>query len=1329
MPHAVGGPCARLLSNGALTSLVSAEGTGFTQLDWRRITSWTPDPVEDREGLFLYLRDEEDGALWSLGREPVTGAPDRYHVRSEPGLLRIERSERGIEAVCEIAVGADRHAELRRIALRNAGARPRRLSLTSYVGVVLHHPGGHAGHPGFSKLFVQTSVDAAAGVLFAHRRPRGSAPEPLHLAHALFGPGAASFETDRNRFVGRGRSLASPAALDPGASLSGSVGNVLDPIASWRRELTLAPGETLELLGVIALAENEADARALALEMAAPGAFDAVRDGAERRARAERERCGLAPEQAAYLEALLAQMLYGVAALRAPAEVFRRVRGTPDDLCMFGIPPDAPLVVIEDGPAAAALARELETAIAYWSGFGFAVRGLVLGGAAPASEAIAVAKSDADPRAVDSARACARLVLHDSWPDLGAAAAASRPAYASPSRARDGTLPPRARGLRLGNGIGGFADDGREYVIDVPGTPDAGGLPPMPWVNVLANPSFGTLVSERGAAHTWSRNSREHRLTPWSNDPILDPHGEALWVRDEDARAFWSPQPGPTPGGAPYETRHGFGTSSWRHRSHDLDQEVTTLVAADAPVKLTRLRLTNLAPTTRRLSVFSYARLVLGGLAEDIAHATVVEAARDRRTLLASNGLAGVFADGVAFATVQATPVAAEVFVTDHRGSFLGVGGSAACPRALVEDATLAGTSGARRDPCFAHQVRFELSPGASAECVFLLGEGRSAADAEALVAHFSGASAFDDALEAVRSQWDSVLGAVAVETPAPALDLMVNGWLAYQTLACRIWGRTAFYQSGGAFGFRDQLQDAAALVHARPDLTRAQILLHAAHQFVEGDVLHWWHPPQDRGTRTRISDDLLWLPWVTAHYVATTGDRGLLDETAGFVTARLLEAGEDEAYLPTAPAGERASVYEHCCRAIDRSLSVGAHGLPLMGTGDWNDGMNLVGREGRGESVWMAFFLYDVLRGFEPLCAARGDTARAERYAAHRAALTRAVEENAWDGAWYRRAYFDDGSPLGTAQGTRVSHRRAAAGLGRALGGGAARALRAGDGRARARAGAARGKADPAARAALRHERPDARLHPGLRARYPRERRAVHARRDLGRARDRGARPPRARARTARDDPPAEPCADTRRRRGLPGGALRDDGRRLRGAAPRRARRLELVHRLLGLDAARRARVGARPAHGGRRAPRAAALRPRRLAGVPPHLPAAGRGHPLRDPRAQHRGLDRSGRRRARRRQGPRAGRRRRSVADRAGRRATRGRGRARSVARPLSAGGSGARGRSARRCCSASWQRHTRTWPPAANCIPSESPVTRCPQQCPRGLGRRPPSGPSAS
>jgi cyclic beta-1,2-glucan synthetase len=1010
-----GGPSARLLSNGALTSLVSAEGTGFLQLGGRRITSWTPDAVEDREGVLFYLRDEDEGGAWSLGREPMAGAPTRYHVAGEPGLVRIERHERGIEARCEITLAADHPAELRRIRLHNPGGRERHLSLTSQLGVVLHHPAGHASHPGFSKLFVQTRADTEAGLLLARRRPRGAAPEPLHLAHALLGPGSASFETDRARFVGRGRSLAAPAALEPGARLSGTLGNVLDPVLCWRRDFVLAPGASAEWLSLLALGESEEAARALALRMAEPGGFDAVRAGAERRAHAELVRSGLAPEQGAYLEALLAQMLYGVAALRAPAEVLRRVRGTPDDLWIFGIPPDAPLVVIEDGPAAAAIARELETALAYWAGCGVAARGLVLGGAVAPGAGVAVARPDADPRAVDAARACARLVLRDAWPDLAAVASGPGPGptRARPARARGGELPPRAGALRLANGTGGFSENGREYVIDVP-DPDA--VPPMPWVNVLANPDFGALVSERGAAHTWSRNSREHRLTPWSNDPVADPHGEGLWLRDEEAGVFWSPQPGPTPAGA-YEVRHGFGSSRWRHRSHDLDQEVTTLVAIDAPVKLTRVRVTNLAQAPRRLSLFSYARLVLGALPEDVAHATVVEPAPDGPALLATNGLAGVFSDGVAFASAHADVPGAQVFATADRRSFLGAGGSPACPRALAGDATLDGRSGARLDPCFAHQLRFALAPGARAECVLLLGEATSRAEAEALLARFGRPGAFAAALDALERHWDDVLGAVRVETPCPALDLMLNGWLAYQTLACRLWGRTAFYQSGGAFGFRDQLQDAAALVHARPDLTRRQILLHAAHQFVEGDVLHWWHPPQDRGTRTRFSDDLLWLPWVTAHYVATTGDRSVLDEQAGFVTARPLEPGEDEAYLPTAPAAERASVYEHCCRAIERSLRVGAHGLPLMGTGDWNDGMNLVGREGRGESVWMAFFLYDVLRGFEPLARARGDAARAERWASHRAALAGAVEAHAWDGAWYRRAWFDDGTPLGTAR------------------------------------------------------------------------------------------------------------------------------------------------------------------------------------------------------------------------------------------------------------------------------------------------------------------------
>jgi cyclic beta-1,2-glucan synthetase len=432
-------------------------------------------------------------------------------------------------------------------------------------------------------------------------------------------------------------------------------------------------------------------------------------------------------------------------------------------------------------------------------------------------------------------------------------------------------------------------------------------------------------------------------------------------------------------------------------------------------LKLTRVRVTNRSARARSLSVFAYARLVLGVLPEDPS-AIAVDPGADGRTLRATNGLAGPFADGVAFASCGTDAPGARIAWSADRSRFLGIGGAPECPRALAEDAVLDGASGAGLDPCFAHQARFSLRPGASASCVFALGEARSSAGVDAILGRFQRAGAFEETLDAVHAHWEDTLGALQVSTPSRGLDVLVNGWLPYQTLSCRLWGRTAFYQSGGAFGFRDQLQDAAALVHVRPELTRAQILLHAAHQFVEGDVLHWWHPPLDRGTRTRFADDLLWLPYVTSYYIETTGDGAILDEQVDFVTARLLEEGEDEAYLPTRPAGAPASLYEHCCRAIDRSLRVGAHGLPLMGTGDWNDGMNAVGRGGKGESVWMAFFLYDVLRGFEPLCAARGEEARVRRYADHHAALAEAVETHGWDGAWYRRAYFDDGMPLGTA-------------------------------------------------------------------------------------------------------------------------------------------------------------------------------------------------------------------------------------------------------------------------------------------------------------------------
>jgi Cellobiose phosphorylase len=572
--------------------------------------------------------------------------------------------------------------------------------------------------------------------------------------------------------------------------------------------------------------------------------------------------------------------------------------------------------------------------------------------------------------------------------------------------------------LLFDNGYGGFTEDGKEYVIRLnPDTLSGIRRPPLPWINVVANESVGFIASESGSGFTWTQNSRENRLTPWYNDPITDPHGEALYIRDEEAGIFWSPLAGPVPQKALYVVRHGFGYSRYWHRSQELDQELCLFVPRHDPVKITRLCLHNLSNRIRHLSLFAYQRLVMGTLASHSAPFINTYYDGETGAILAMNRYRGEFAERVAFSAVVAPEGAQGVHFTGDRTAFLGRNGSPQRPAAVSGAKILDGRTGAGLDPCMAFQVLLELAPGETLECAFLLGEAASLEAVHTLIARYQNVSSIDEALAQVRTFWENTLSAIEIDTPSPAIDLMVNGWLPYQTLSCRIWARSAFYQSGGAFGFRDQLQDASALVYLLPGLTRDQILLHAAHQFVEGDVLHWWHPPSSRGIRTRFSDDLLWLPFVTAFYVRTTGDESILEQTVKFITARALEKDEDEAYLVPADSGHAADVYEHCCRSIDRSLTQGAHGLPLMGTGDWNDGMNRVGRAGRGESVWLGFFIYDILNNFIPICEQRGDHERKARYSAYRAHLLKVLNDAGWDGAWYRRAYYDDGTPLGSAQ------------------------------------------------------------------------------------------------------------------------------------------------------------------------------------------------------------------------------------------------------------------------------------------------------------------------
>ncbi|HEX5647275.1 MAG TPA: protein ndvB, partial [Nitrospira sp.] len=587
----------------------------------------------------------------------------------------------------------------------------------------------------------------------------------------------------------------------------------------------------------------------------------------------------------------------------------------------------------------------------------------------------------------------------------------SRAASTIPSSPRPGRrldVPMAERELEFFNGLGGFSDDGREYVTIL----GEGLRTPRPWVNVVANPSFGFLVSESGSGFTWSLNSHENQLTPWSNDPVSDPSGEALYIRDDDSGEVWSPTALPIrEDPAPYVACHGQGYSRFHHGSHGVLAELLQFVPPEDPIKISRLTLQNRSGRLRRFSVTAYVEWVLGNSRSESAPYIITEIDVETGALFARSMLGGEFAGRIAFTDLAGSHTS----WTGDRTDFLGRHGTFDHPLALETGGALSGKVGAGLDPCAALQLSIVLEAGERAEIIWFLGQTGEREQARRLLHRYRGADV-DALLREVLRRWDEVLGVVQVRTPERAMDVLLNRWVLYQTLACRVWARAAFYQLSGAYGFRDQLQDVMALSVAARDVTRDHLLRAAARQFVEGDVQHWWHPPSGRGVRTRISDDLLWLPYAVIQFLEVTGDTSVLDEMVPFLEGPVLAEGQHESYFEPRVSQTRASLFEHCARALDRSLVLGSHDLPLIGTGDWNDGMNRVGHQGKGESVWLGWFLHTVLWEFAKVAAQRGERVRAEAWRLHVSTLKAAIERDGWDGEWYRRAYFDDGSPLGSA-------------------------------------------------------------------------------------------------------------------------------------------------------------------------------------------------------------------------------------------------------------------------------------------------------------------------
>lgn len=1051
-------PRTHLLSNGHYTVMLDNAGSGFSAMDRDiSLTRWREDAISNSLGSYIYIRDLETGSVWSTTYQPTCVEPETYEVVFSPDKADYKRRDFDIFTNMEVTVSPEDNVEVRRVSFTNLSSKRRVLEITSYAEVSLGDPRGDAAHPAFSKMFIESEFFEERQALVFSRRQRSEHDKRLyflHMANMKTQWARVDCETSRFEFLGRGNSLRNPKALHSGNTLSGSVGHVLDPVSALRTHVEIESGATESINFIYAAATGRKTILSYASRYREPHQVSRAFEMAWSQSSVELRNERVAARQNQVYQRLGNAMLFNVEQFRADTEVLSRNHLAQSALWRFGISGDLPICLVHiTAPEQTKLVQEVLLAHNYLRLRGLSFDLVILneypGGYLQAlqEELEYLTRASVSGSLVDKkggvflrtmvqlsedekdllftvARVCLSGERGNLSSQIKFEEALSSPLYRKPTQPR-GTVESNLKALEFNNGIGGFSNDGRSYSLAV-----GEQLPPLPWCNILSNPNFGTLVSESGASYTWADNCRENRITPWSNDPVNDPSPEVVYIRDTESGIFWCPTPRPVHSKANYDVEHSFGASTFRSQIEGIETRLDISIASQERVKWWKMNVKNTSSTEKRLEFFLYVDWALGPSREENFRFVQTGFDISSHCLHASNPYSADFSKRVSFIGSNLDIIG----YSASKAEFIGRDHSIKLPLYLATQSSskiqsrlgaahdgypLSRKTGTGFDPCGVIKVSLTLAPGKSSDVLFFLGQAESVDDMRRVATRYSSLQIQKSETKKYQQELNSVLSTVRVSTPERSFDMLMNGWLLYQVMNSRLYGRTGFYQSGGAFGYRDQLQDVLALLWSKPQTARSQILLHASRQFLDGDVQHWWHPPSGKGVRTKISDDFLWLPLVTARYIEATGDHAILDDTATYLEGPVLGEHEHEIYIVPRSLPDSGDLYQHCIKALERAMNVGVHGLPLMGAGDWNDGMNEVGKDGKGESVWMAWFLIVCLQEFLPLIRKRKDDELAIRYEQKIAQLRENIEKHAWDGAWYRRAYFDDGTPLGSASNT----------------------------------------------------------------------------------------------------------------------------------------------------------------------------------------------------------------------------------------------------------------------------------------------------------------------